>query len=188
MHDLEPHYNWRHLYISSEDERSPFFGTQNSEVYYTDKIYNFVIHPQWDYFGSETLFLKVIFADYVKGYVVIELLGEWNDLLHNDIMWLKRKVVEPLISEGIDKFILIGENVLNFHADSEDYYEEWLEEVEEGWIAALNFREHVLMEIKQYNIDRYLILGGNLDDISWRSKGPSKLFEKVSEIVHRRLY
>ncbi len=40
MHTLEPHYRWRHLYIASEDERSPFYGYQNSEVYFTDKIYD----------------------------------------------------------------------------------------------------------------------------------------------------
>ncbi len=24
MHELEPFYNWQHIYISEEDERSPF--------------------------------------------------------------------------------------------------------------------------------------------------------------------
>ena len=28
MHELEPFYNWQHLYIASEDEESPFYGTE----------------------------------------------------------------------------------------------------------------------------------------------------------------
>jgi hypothetical protein len=138
MHTLEPFYNWRHLYIASQDARSPFYGYQNSEVYFTDKIYDHIIHPQWDNIGSETLFLKVLFTDYEKGYCIIEFLGEWNDLLHNDIMILKRDIIDPMIDEGIDKFVLICENVLNFHADDVDYYEEWMDDIPEGWIAAIN--------------------------------------------------
>jgi len=30
-------------------------------------------------FGSRTLYLKVLLADYDEHYVVIELFGEWND-------------------------------------------------------------------------------------------------------------
>ena len=51
-----------------------------------------------------------------------------------------------LMSEGIERFILIGENVLNFHASDDCYYEEWFDEVTDadGWIALLNFRQHVV--------------------------------------------
>jgi len=31
MHDIEPYYNWRHIYISEEDERSPFYKREYSE-------------------------------------------------------------------------------------------------------------------------------------------------------------
>ena len=60
MHTLEPYFNWRNLYIAAEDPQSPFFEYQNSEVHFTDSIYNFLIHPQWDSMESETLFLKVM--------------------------------------------------------------------------------------------------------------------------------
>ena len=189
MHTLEPHYNWRDIYIAAEDQRSPFFGYENSEVYFTDQIYNYLIHPQWDNFGSETLYLKVLIADYTYGFAVIEFLGEWNDLLNNDIMTLKRDVIELMISEGINKFILVGENVFNFHSDldSVDYYEEWQDELEEGWIAALNLRPQVMEEMSRFGIDQFFVMGGKLDDVSWRTKHPKLLFKQINELVQKRL-
>jgi hypothetical protein len=187
MHNLEPHYNWRHLYITSEDDRSPFYGYQNSEVYFTHQIYDHVIHPQWDDMGSETLFLKILYADYEDGFAIMEFMGEWNDCINNDIMVLKRDIVDPMLKEGIQKFILIGENVLNFHASDELYYEEWFEDVEDGWIALVNFRDHVLREMKRTGIDSYVAEGGELSDISWRKKGPEKLFAQIDGLVGRRL-
>ena len=89
MHEIEPFYNWRHLYVSEEDERSPFYGRIYSEFEFTQTIYNYYIHPQWDEFGSRTLYMKVLLADYDEHYVVIELFGEWNDAIENDIMILK---------------------------------------------------------------------------------------------------
>lgn len=189
MQDIEPYYNWRNLYIASKDPRSPFEGYQNSEVYFTDQIYNFLIHPQWDNIGSETLFLKVLYADYNQGFAVIEMFGEWNDLLHNDIMTLKRNIIELMITEGINKYILLCENVLNFHTDldSDDYYAEWQEELEEGWIAVINARDHVLSEMSKYGVDHYLVMGGKLNDIAWRTRHPKQLCSKIDELVMRRL-
>ena len=187
MHTLEPHYLWRHLYVASEDKRSPFYGYQNSEVYFTDRIYDHIIHPQWDYFGAETLYMKQLYADYEEGYTIMEFIGEWNDVLHNDIMFLKREVLEPLIAEGITKFILAGDNLLNFHAGDSDYYDEWLEEIDDGWIALVNFRKHLRDEIRQYNLDEYLIYGGKLDDMEWHQWSPQKFYQKVKTIVEKRL-
>lgn len=189
MHTLEPYFNWRHLYVASEDPQSPFFGYENSEVHFTDQIYNFLIHPQWDNIESETLFLKVLYADYQEGFAVIELMGEWNDLLNNDVMTLKRGVIELMIGEGITKYILICENLLNFHADldADDYYDEWQDELEEGWIAMINLRDQVLTEMSKYGIDRFLVMGGQLNDMSWRTRHPEQLFEKINEMVRRRL-
>src|SRR5690606_33914823 len=123
MHEIEPYYNWRHRYTSEEDERSPFFGREHSEFHFTHAVYDHVIHPQWDEIGSETLYLKVLFTDYDEGYAILEFIGEWNDLLGNDIMFLKRDIIEGMMDQGISRFILIGENVLNFHASDEEYYE-----------------------------------------------------------------
>ena len=79
MHHLEPFYGWTDLYRSENDRSSPFYGREYSEFEFTNKIYNYAIHPQWDSFESPTLLLKVLYANYTKGYAIIELLGEWND-------------------------------------------------------------------------------------------------------------
>jgi len=91
--------------------------------------------------GSRTLFIKIIYADYRKHFAIIEMMGEWNDAIENDIMTLKRNFLEVLELEGITKFILIGENILNFHGSDDSYYEEWFEDVDDsgGWIAAVSF-------------------------------------------------
>ncbi len=189
MHTLEPYYNWRGFYISSEDPRSPFFSREYSEFEFSEKVYDHFIHPQWDNFGSQTLFLKVIYANYEDGFAVIEFIGEWNDLLYNDIMFLKRELIEDMMHHGIAKFILIGENVLNFHSSDDSYYEEWFEEVNEadGWIALLNFRQHVLEDLQSANIDSYFVLGGRLNQLNWRTMQPDQLFETVEKQVMRRL-
>ncbi len=187
MHLIEPFYLWRDFYIASEDPKSPFFERTYSEFEFTHAIYDHLIHPQWDDIESPTLFIKILMADYDQSYAVIELLGEWNDLLHNDVMFLKRNILEELMEEGINHFILIGENVLNFHTSDDSYYEEWFDEVEEGWICFLNFREHVLADIQQANIDYYLLLGGQLNALNWRNYQPSQLFRKVATMVQARL-
>ena len=179
MHTIEPHYNWRNLYIASEDERSPFYGKSYDEFEFTQVIYDHVIHPQWDYFGTPSLYLKVLFADYDEGFAVIELLGEWNDCINNDIMFLKREVVEPLMKNCVNKFILVGENVLNFHASDECYYEEWSEELDSGWIYMLNFREHVINEFCQNSIDKYFTNLETNYEMHWRTFRPMQLFQRI---------
>lgn len=187
MHTLEPFYNWRNYYISSEDELSPFFGREYSEFEFSNTIYNYYIHPQWDDIGSETLFIKILYVDYDDKYCIIELFGEWNDAINNDIMILKRDIIDTLLGNGIDKFILIGENVLNFHFGDESYYEEWFEEVEDGWIAFINLRKHVLSEMVKANIDNYFLMSGELNEIGWRTYTPLQLFDKVNALVKKRL-
>jgi hypothetical protein len=115
------------------------------------------------------------------------MMGEWNDAINNDVMLLKRDVVELILDEGINKFILIGENVLNFHASDDSYYEEWFQDVEDGWLAAINFQPHVLEEFKHENIDYYFNFGGELDELYWRKLSPVQLYAKVKEILHHRL-
>jgi hypothetical protein len=187
MQDLEPYYHWRNLYTAEEDPRSPFYEKEYSEFFYTDKIYNHYIHPQWDSIGSSTLFLKLLYTDYEDGFCIIELIGEWNDLLYNDIMFLKRDFIDFLTHEGISKFILIGENILNFHNSDECYYEEWYEDVEDGWIALLNFREHVLDDFRSSNIDSYFVLGGNLNKMNWRTFEPHELYLEIEKHVMKRI-
>jgi hypothetical protein len=189
MHDLEPNYNWRGLYIASEDPYSPFYEREYSEFEFTDKIYNHYIHPQWDSFGSQTLFMKILFVDYEDGYAIMEFIGEWNDLLYNDIMLLKREIIEHLMQYGISKYILLGENILNFHSSDDCYYEEWFEEVndEDGWIAIVNLRDHVLEDFQSANIDSYFVLGGALNDTRWRTHSPDQFFQLIQSQVMKRL-
>ncbi len=189
MHTLEPYWNWRDRYTAEEDERSPFHGTEHSEFEFTHAVYDHLIHPQWDSFGSSTLYMKLLYADYDEGWCILELIGEWNDLLHNDIMLFKREIAEHLMTQGIGRFLLIGENVLNFHAGDEEYYAEWWEELEamEGWVAFINFREHVLREFASIDADQYFLSGGALDRMPWRTMEPEELYGAVSAQVRRRL-
>ena len=193
MHDIEPFYLWRDEYIAAEDERSPFFGQWNSETRYTHKIYNYYIHPQWDAFGSATLYGKLLFTDYEEGFAIIELIGEWNDCLHNDIMFLKRELIDPLVTEGIFKYILVCENVLNFHGDDDSYYEEWYEDIseEQGWVVLLNTLPHVADELKDTRLQNYLFFGPPFDDINWRPHKPERIYEAIEGLVQqgtKRLY
>lgn len=187
MHALEPFYMWRELYRAEDDQRSPFYEREYNEFQYSSKIYDHFIHPQWDDFGSSTLYIKIIFADYVDGFAIIEMIGEWNDAIDNDIMFLKREVIEPLLDMGIDKYIMVGENVLNFHASDDSYYEEWFGDMDDGWIAFINFRDHVLEEFKSNQIDFYINFGGELDDLSWRALSPHQFYGKVEELLNHRL-
>ena len=185
MHELEPYWNWRDLYTAEDDERSPFFGRAYSEFEFSTKLYNYYLHPQWDEIGSPTLYLKIIFADYDDGYAIVEMIGEWNDAIHNDIMFFKREVIDKLIHYGIFRFILIGENILNFHADDDSYYEEWLEDIQDqgGWVAMINFREHVIDEMRDSNLHYYLNFNESLNDLSWRKLKPDKLIDLVEGLL-----
>ena len=187
MHTIEPFYRWRKYYIASEDSRSPFYGRVYSEFEFINKIYNYLIHPQWDEFGSETLYLKILFADYNLGFVIIELLGEWNDTLYNDIMYLKREVIDILVSNGIKKFILIGENVLNFHSSDDSYYEDWFNDLEGGWIVAISFQEHVIQEFLNENINYYINFSSGVQNFEWRKYSPLRLFDIIDKTNRREL-
>jgi len=187
MHDIEPFYSWRNVYIASEDERSPFFGRDYSEFEFTHAIYNHLIHPQWDEIGSPTLFIKILYTDYEEGFAIIEMIGEWNDCLHNDIMYLKRNIIEPMINQGIKKFMLMGENVLNFHYSDDCYYEEWFDEIEDGWIVGVNFRDFVIREFEYANIDYYIAFGKHFNDLSWRKYSPNQLFMLIDRQMSLRL-
>jgi hypothetical protein len=187
MHEIEPFYNWNKYYEVHQDELSPFFGKEYNFDLYSDTIYGYYIDPAWDFMGSETLYIKILFSDYSEGYSVIEFIGEWNDAINNDIMHLKRNIIEHLSHKGINKFVLIGENILNFHGSDDCYYEEWFEDVEEGWIAGVNFRDFVVDEMKKYNIDSYLNFGGSLQILNWRTMKPLDFCEYVDSLIQRRL-
>ena len=186
MQDIEPYYRWRDKYIANNDTNSPFYGRVYDEFKYTKKVYNYYIHPQWDEFGSATLYSKILFTDYEEGYAIIEFIGEWNDALHNDVMFLKRNLVEPLQDKGIHKFILICENVLNFHGGEDDYYAEWGEEVrdEDGWICFINIHNHVEDEMKIARLQYHVNFGAYYNSLNWRPHKPNLLFQVVEALVN----
>ena len=107
MHELIPHSGWKARYQASLDPKCPLYldrGAPENGAYH--RMYDFVIHPEWDAIGCETLYIKLLFVDYDQGYAVIELLGEWNDAVHNDVMEVKRRLADPLNLQGIMDDIL----------------------------------------------------------------------------------
>jgi len=91
-------------------------------------------------------------------------------------MELKREVLEKFMEEGIYKFVLITENVLNFHSDGKDYYEELHEDVtdENGWVVCLNM-PHLNQFVELMELD------------NWRIYRPFHLFKKIDAELMNRL-
>jgi len=186
MQNIEPYYNWRHMYTAEEDEQSPFYGRTYNEFEYSQTLYNFYIHPQWDDFGSRTLYMKILFIDYDLRFAIIELLGEWNDAIENDIMTIRRDITDLLYKKGIIHFIIIAENVLNFHSSDDSYYEEWREQLEDdnGWVAILNMPEQSQYDFKKARLTHYVTL---LEMDQWRTLKPEFIFQAIQNEMMRRL-
>lgn len=187
MHQIEPHHGWLKYYNSSEDPRSPFSGKTYNFDRYSDTIYGYYIDPAWDHIGSETLYIKILYSDYDEGFTIIQFLGEWNDAINNDIMQLKREVIDILVNEGVRKFLLIGENIFNFHGSDDSYYEEWFDDVEDGWIAAIEWPDFIQEEMRKYRIDQYINMGGTLQVSNWRTLHPQVFYELTDSLIQRRI-
>jgi hypothetical protein len=187
MHNIEPFYRWLNVYNVAEDPQSPYDGKEYNFDLYSENIYGYYIDPHWDFMGSETLYIKILWVDYDLGYIIIEFIGEWNDTINNDIMNFKRNIVDHFTPLDINKYILVGENILNFHGSDDSYYEDWFEDMEDGWITAINFRDFVLDEMKQFNIDSYINSGGDLDVLNWRTMKPQALCHKINDLISRRI-
>ncbi len=186
MHEIEPYFQWRHMYMAEEDPRSLFFGRTYSEFEFSQTVYNYYIHPQWDEFGSKTLYLKILFVDYESKFAIIEMIGEWNDAIENDIMYLKREVTDKLMYEGITKFIFIAENVYNFHSGDRDYYEEFYDELseEEGWAVLVNMQPGAQHDFLQRKLNRYIEL---MEIEAWRTYKPEDFFQLIDKKINDRL-
>jgi len=193
MHQIDPYFRWNEYYSSENDIHSPFYGKEYNYELYSETIYGYYIDPSWDYMGSETLYIKILYSHHEKKFTIIELIGEWNDALNNDVMHLKRNIIDHLIKKGVKYFILIGENVLNFHGSDDCYYEEWFEELEDGmedapgWIAAVNFRDFIIDEWGQFNIDNFIHSGGSLQINDWRTFNPIQFYNHVDGLIQRRI-
>jgi len=184
LHDIEPYHKWRHFYTAENDERSPFYGRVYSEFQFSQKIYNYFIHPQWDFYGSSTMCMKLLFVDYDKGTCLIELLGEWNDCITNDAMILKRDIADHMMANGIHKFVLFCDNVLNFHTGDDDYYQEWYEDVndEDGWLCLVNVSQHVEEEMNEIRMHHYFLMGDEYNDLPWRGIHPRLVSREIEKI------
>ena len=101
-------------------------------------------------------------------------------------MNLKREVADKFMAEGINKFILIGENVLNFHSSDKEYYLEWFDEVtdENGWIVCINMPEQTQYDFTRARLNRYVEL---MQIDNWRTYRPFHLFKKIDEQLAKRL-
>ena len=172
--------------MAEEDIQSPFYGRTYNEFEYSQTLYNYFIHPQWDEFGSRTLYMKILFIDYDLNYTIIELLGEWNDAIENDIMTLRREITDNLYKSGITKFILVAENVLNFHSSDDSYYEEWKEQLEDehGWVVVLELPEQSKYDFRKARLTNYIEL---LELPQWRTLKPDVIFQLIDSEMSRRL-
>ncbi|MBK8628227.1 MAG: hypothetical protein IPN86_22515 [Saprospiraceae bacterium] len=188
MHDIEPWWGWRDEYVAEKDRKSPFYGKDYDEFKFTNKIYNYYIHPQWDYFGSETLYIKILYVNYKNHYALIELIGEWNDAIYNDIMFLKRDLIDILSKNNIYKFIIFCDNVLNYHGDDDCYYEEWYDDIKDdiGWVCLVNTFDHVAAEMQRYSLQYYLNYGPQYNDINWRTQKPAFIVETIENIMNHQ--
>ena len=186
MQEIEPSYQWENIYEAAKDKKSPFYGRSYSQTEYEHDIYGYYIHPNWDEIDSETLYCKILFTDYEAKFTIIELFGEWNDTLHNDIMHLKRNVIDHLLAEGIKYFTLVGENVFNFHNGDRDYYEELYEELsdENGWAVLVNMHQAAQHDFLQKKLNRYIEL---MEFEKWRTYKPEDFFQLIDKKLNDRL-
>ena len=186
MQNIEPYFNWRHIYAAEDDPLSPFYRRTYSEFEFSNTVYNYYIHPQWDDFGSRTLYMKILFADYEQNYAIIELLGEWNDAIENDIMTMRRNITDVMGAKGITKFILIAENVLNFHSSDDSYYQDWFEQLEDtsGWIVILDMPRQSQYDFINARLNNYIEL---MDFSQWRTLKPELVFEQIDDKMIKRI-
>lgn len=183
MHQIEPFFYWRDYYRAEEDENSPFFGRSYSEFELTNAVNNILIHPQWDSIESETLYLKLLFSDYEIGFAIIELFGDWNDAINNDIEKLFENCFKLLIEKGIDRFILLGENVQNFYANDLAYYAEIIQFIENGWVCCVNFNSEVANEMTVNHIfDYFQLVSGEF--IELENYHPDQFYSTIETEIH----
>ncbi len=180
LRDIEPFFGWLAEYSHDQDNRSPFHEVEHNLFEYDRRIYNIPAHPFWDDFGSESLLVKILYADYREGFAILELFGEWNDLFDNDFKLLAENCLTYLIDHGIRQFILICENVFHGYFQSDDYYQALQDELEDGWICAIRLREELQEEMVRYGINGYVFWSPYLDDVVWRKTKPQQLYRFVT--------
>lgn len=185
MHDIEPFIGWLRYYDPETDEQSPFFGTEHSQFTLDRGVYEYLAHPLWEDFGSESLLTKVLYVDYDEGFAILEMFGVWNDLLQNDYRLFMENVLTLMVGEGVNKYILVMENILNIYLDADDYYEAMQDELEDGWICLLRVRPHVQEQLDEYGISQYFFWSEGLDALFWRKMKPVDLYAQANAAMRR---
>jgi hypothetical protein len=183
----EPFYGWLHLYNHEMDERSPFHGVEHNLFYFDRFVHDIPAHPLWDSIESESLLVKILYADYAEGYAIVELFGEWNDLFENDFRLLYENCLCFLTGEGVDKFIFICENVFYIYLQEDDYYQAFIDDISDGWACLLRARPHVIEEVEKYGMGRFFYWSPALSNVEWRKLKPDMLCEYVEEQMRRTL-
>lgn len=187
LQNIEPFYGWLAYYSHETDENSPFYGVEHNLFEYDRYVYTFAAHPLWDTIESESLLVKILYANYDDHYAIIELMGEWNDLFQNDFKLLCENCLTFLSDAGIKQFIFVAENVFNIYLESDDYYEAFQEEIEEGWMCLLRARPHIQAELRQYGIDPYFYWNPDFDDLAWRKLKPWQLYQLIAASMPKLL-
>ena len=187
LRHIEPFFGWLDHYSHDQDAKSPFHGVDHNLFEFDRRVYNVPAHPLWDDFGSESLLVKILFADYRKGYAILELFGEWNDLYDNDFRLLAENCLTYLIDNGIQQFIIICENVFHGYFETDDYYQALQEELEDGWLCAIRLREELQEEMIKYGINQYFFWSPMLDDVPWRTIKPPQLYALVASRLQNLL-
>lgn len=177
LRHIEPFFGWLDHYCHEHDQRSPFHEVEHSLFEFDRSVNHIPAHPLWDDFGSESLLVKILFADYSRKYAILELFGEWNDLYDNDFKLLAENCISLLIEEGINQIILICENVFHGYFETEDYYEALQEELEDGWLIAIRMREELQNEMIDFGINQYFFWSPLLDQVPWRTMKPPALYK-----------
>lgn len=188
MFEVEPFYGWLHLYDPEADEYSPYYGVEHNLFEFDRSIYDMPAHPLWEDFDSENLLMKILYADYTKGYCIIELIGEWNDLQFNDFRLMRDNCLQLLKDAGINRFILICENVFSAFLEMQDYYEEFTEDLyPDGYLHLLKARPLVLEEFTRYGISAFVNWSQEIDSMNWRKMHPDQILTLIEDSYRRIL-
>lgn len=179
LRDVEPFYGWLDVYDAENDPNSPFHEVVHSEFEYDRYMNNIPVHPLWDDIQSDSLLVKVLYADYERAYAIIELFGEWNDLYQNDFKLLAENCLTYFVDAGINQFILVAENVFNGYFEADDYYEAMQDELGSGWMCLLRLRPSVAEELEAYHIGQYFFRSEICDEAEWRKMKPFQLYTLI---------
>lgn len=177
---IEPFSGWLHIYDPAQDRRSPFYGVEHNQFFFDRYIYTYQAHPLWEYIESESLLVKLLYVNYRRGFAVIELLGEWNDLFQNDFKLLCEHCLYPLMKKGVNRFALITENVFQLYLQSDEYYRDLQDRLEDGWVALVNARPNVVDELRRLDLLDCFHLLTDSREVRWRKQKPWELYYQVT--------